>query len=972
MEKCGRLSSQRIVSLCLWHAHLQRAHSTGSSRASEFALLLAPRPNYVPVGRVSCPEVPFFVEDADEPFDPPTLQAPRVCQLCGAQFLDLLALSRHAEEAHGGWAEMRKRIFWEAEQLEALPLSFKRKRNMIANYDAAFRCSRPGCMGASEPRADVACVVCARKGWLESRFPVFLWKVCPRSDTDNADADDHVQNPEEEDLDADKQRPCFRKRVQPRSAATLKDSEGNFYFGEAAAINQLLAVTRYHELLPTIPLEELHASSVQHPTFPAFRWLLHSRRVPLVEALASERDSSSIGQTARVSEPGENGPAYRCAGVGDESQKAWICKECRDCLCTAVPIMPPVALANLMWGGREHPKYQNLTEAAKLLLSLGRPVMRKIVLGKGDRADLSSGLAGNTILLAQPTTGEICQQLPPARNAATDRITVVFTTARQDVKKVPQLCVSRSQYLECARLRQELCYAFRSVRVSEEQALELLPEEGVPECFVEDAIPMKEAQFFEGSLDGPAKMKEPGCKDPECVDAEVEDVGAGDQERDSPQDAQDTNLPGLPAGEQILGLDEASADDPLCRMHVLQRLLRELRTASEQLSQRKARLSSRGGGNAEDQVAIFASMEQCRHHFLSLRELSKKMVPPGADVMLAVDDSNSDENSVDAARRFLRQVLRHDPETDGCNATRVNRAVADALEAAPLEGCASGAEQRSGGDAPQAAECAAAERTLGLQVQAGRPLPMLESLSWAYSFTEFFYGDCLPRQPGRPTPASFEQIFSALLLREELEYHLDSDAARYHASPMSRWDSPSMVMVFASTLRSLRLLRQTKLNFFSGGNAEKFHQDLRAIAEATAEDFEQVLQLDSSIGTGSLLQAFQNPAVKQKHKVVHTALKHLLMQTATVPLTEGNKMQMRHLSFALSQHFGPLKLFMTNNFADTYSPLTLALYDSGSGETIGTMFRPAVLGSLHTCIRQEPQSRCRQVSTVCEKAALFT
>ena len=38
-------------------------------------------------------------------------------------------------------------------------------------------------------------------------------------------------------------------------------------------------------------------------------------------------------------------------------------------------------------------------------------------------------------------------------------------------------------------------------------------------------------------------------------------------------------------------------------------------------------------------------------------------------------------------------------------------------------------------------------------------------------------------------------------------------------------------------------------------------------------------------------------------------------------------MATRHFGFALSNHFGPLKLFYTANFADTYSPMTVALYD---------------------------------------------
>ena len=38
-------------------------------------------------------------------------------------------------------------------------------------------------------------------------------------------------------------------------------------------------------------------------------------------------------------------------------------------------------------------------------------------------------------------------------------------------------------------------------------------------------------------------------------------------------------------------------------------------------------------------------------------------------------------------------------------------------------------------------------------------------------------------------------------------------------------------------------------------------------------------------------------------------------------------MATRHFGFALSNHFGPLKLFYTAKIADTYSPITLLLYD---------------------------------------------
>ena len=76
--------------------------------------------------------------------------------------------------------------------------------------------------------------------------------------------------------------------------------------------------------------------------------------------------------------------------------------------------MPGLALANIMWGGREHPLYQNLSDAMRMLLSRGRPYFRKLVLGKGAPDEISAGLVGNTILLAQPTTGEIQKPFPPA------------------------------------------------------------------------------------------------------------------------------------------------------------------------------------------------------------------------------------------------------------------------------------------------------------------------------------------------------------------------------------------------------------------------------------------------------------------------------------------------------------------------------------------------------------------------------
>ena len=55
------------------------------------------------------------------------------------------------------------------------------------------------------------------------------------------------------------------------------------------------------------------------------------------------------------------------------------------------------------------------------------------------------------------------------------------------------------------------------------------------------------------------------------------------------------------------------------------------------------------------------------------------------------------------------------------------------------------------------------------------------------------------------------------------------------------------------------------------------------------------------------------------------AFRHLTFQTGNIPMTEGYKMSLRHLGAALNIHDGPLAVFLTTNFADTYSPITVTL-----------------------------------------------
>ena len=57
-----------------------------------------------------------------------------------------------------------------------------------------------------------------------------------------------------------------------------------------------------------------------------------------------------------------------------------------------------------------------------------------------------------------------------------------------------------------------------------------------------------------------------------------------------------------------------------------------------------------------------------------------------------------------------------------------------------------------------------------------------------------------------------------------------------------------------------------------------------------------------------------------------------MFSTATVPLTDGHKMQLKHIGHAMNILWGPLTTFSTHNYADTYSPLLRTLCE-GYGET---------------------------------------
>ena len=180
-----------------------------------------PKLTYTPTSQVQAPSPPHFVErikaTATEHV-PPDMQPPRTCCLCGKGFIDSPALWKHCEVEHHSWAEAMKRILWEAEQLEAIPLLPPDKRRIIQNFANALTYSKPteGHFGSTKvcTRQLVGCATCAKVSWIERCFPCYLFQDCPDAlrpgdgdDADDTDEEAATDKSSDEEALATKQRP---------------------------------------------------------------------------------------------------------------------------------------------------------------------------------------------------------------------------------------------------------------------------------------------------------------------------------------------------------------------------------------------------------------------------------------------------------------------------------------------------------------------------------------------------------------------------------------------------------------------------------------------------------------------------------------------------------------------------------------------------------------------------------------------
>ena len=149
---------------------------------------------------------------------------------------------------------------------------------------------------------------------------------------------------------------------------------------------------------------------------------------------------------------------------------------------------------------------------------------------------------------------------------------------------------------------------------------------------------------------------------------------------------------------------------------------------------------------------------------------------------------------------------------------------------------------------------------------------------------------------------SMEDIFEWLQDREELEYHLPSDAVPYRAKATSRFDSPECTAIFGSVLRHALILRGVGTVFRRQG----YEADLKAIAKARPEDCVQAL-CNSSQATGHKAPQGVSGANLDRHRGLdqlayapdvpenlRTALKQVLFAQVKVPFTDGYRRKLRH------------------------------------------------------------------------------
>ena len=138
-----------------------------------------------------------------------------------------------------------------------------------------------------------------------------------------------------------------------------------------------------------------------------------------------------------------------------------------------------------------------------MLSCLGRPVWRKLILGKGDKYEQETGIGGNSILLAQARPEDLAAALPPTATQLQEGFGVLFSRSIEQVGKAQMLVVNRQEYVDLVRTRKRVCQIYAEIPFDEERA-QRFPENGVPEEILACAQHLPEAEKVCIASIGPA------------------------------------------------------------------------------------------------------------------------------------------------------------------------------------------------------------------------------------------------------------------------------------------------------------------------------------------------------------------------------------------------------------------------------------------------------------------------------------
>ena len=940
---------RQVASCVAYYGHLQKTKSQGRLRT--WTTWMLHRRSYIAVDAVSTglplhahcsatawveKHVPDCVgagKEAGSASQPPCAMAsaivhpPVMCEICHEGFAGKECLIEHCRVQHGSWAEYRKHVFWKAQQAGLQPLQAWEKRAMVQNFSFFQNFSVPS-SGTNEwtrraltdavPRVQNACAVCARMEYLEHLFEVYLFaeatgttslqRVALGRSARDLDGDGAEAELVEEDENAEWNSGLIHSADKQRKLALWAKGD-TLCMAPKEQVHVHLSVDKYSAMFPKIPVAELHGSSIQHPRDASMRWLLHTRRVHTISSAAQPAEGDN----------GAEGGRPKCAGIGDLEKTCWLCTSCAGHLCNVKrATMPPLALANANWLGREHPLYQNLSLGMRLGLGLGRPMYRKLFLGRGRREESHTGITGNSILMGQPEV-EAQDMIPNFDHVATT-LAIMFSSDVNDLEHAQILSVERDKFLRCAELRKEVCETFQAVRIDATAAAQL-PVNGVPEALVQSAQYVPESEELRVTMDGPAQRQSLFAGDEEAAEVPEEAVEEGAEEEGAHEHADAV----VPPATTMIAIDPASEPRPVQLFQAMQTKLQLVHQEAGKLARATARMETCEEGS------MAASSGAAQPAAAQADAPSGASQPAGTQADAEEASPASDEADIArvsartaavAAQGECKRIVL-DVQSIIRQLSKTNKAKLDSIAAGPLTG-----------DALQA---------FAIAVPTTKPLSIFNAATWSACFTEFFFGDCTPRLERRPVPVSVEELFGALVVREELEYQLEADQDVYKARARSRFDDPEMIAIFGDTLRRMLTLQMVGAAFDRQG----FEADVKLIAGLSTDDLVQAAAANTACAGGSA----QLGAANDTPDRARAAFRHLMFSTALVPLTDGYRMRLRHLGHSQNVVAGPLLVFATQNHTDTYSPEVHRLHEQSKAEAAAGAAQP---GSTERAVREAP------------------